>query len=518
VRAIAPGLTRCPTIVHALAAAVSQSPYATALICEDRQLTYAQLGRAVAGLARRLVELGVRGQRVATLLPNSIEAVVTALAVLAARAQLAPLNPFFKAPELAAALDEAEPCLVVAAGAGSATLLELGATRRLPRMLAADGADFNLSAWLADESLDLSGLALPEPDELGLLIFTGGTTGTPKGVEHTHAALATSLLQHCTLWPVAFGIDRFLSVAPLFHVWGLVYATFVPIYARGTLVLVPRYDPERVLSAIEQHRISVFGGGPAPIYMGLVNSPAYRSTDFSSLRYCLSGGSPCPLELHEAWQSHVGCPLLEGWGMSEAAPLCLNNARGPRKARSVGQAVPLTQVSVVDLDTGRIELAPHRPGEVRVRGPQQMKGYRNRPEETQAVLRDGWLYTGDIGYLDEEGFLFLVDRKKDLVIVGGYNDYPRTVDEVLFGHPCVAEAATVGRPDEKLGEVLVAFIVRKPGTNLDEAELSAFCASQMVKYRRPAEVFFLDALPRTGARKIDKQALRALAAASSVAR
>jgi long-chain acyl-CoA synthetase len=514
VRAIAPGLPRCPTIVHALAAAVAQAPYATALVCEGRQLTYAELGRAVAGLARRFESLGVRGQRVAMLLPNSIEAVVTALAVLAARAQLAPLNPFFKAPELEPALAEVEPHVIVHGDASSASLRELGARRPLPRSLVFGSDGVDLAAWLADESLDLSALELPDPDELGLSIFTGGTTGTPKCVEHRHRGLALSLLQHCTLWPVAFGDERFLSVAPLFHIWGLVYATFVPIYARGTLVLVPRYDPERVLAAIEQQRISVFAGGPAPIYMGLVSSPSYRSTSFASLRYCLSGGSPCPLELHESWQRQTGCALLEGWGMSEAAPLCLNSARGPRKPRSVGQAVPLTEVSVVDLDTGQVELPPHQPGEVRVRGPQQMIGYKNRPDETQAVVRDGWLYTGDIGYLDEEGYLFLVDRKKDIVIVGGYNVYPRQVDEVLFEHPSIAEAATVGRPDAKLGEVLVAFVVLAPDAALSESELFAFCATRLVKYKRPVAVFFVDALPRTNARKIDKQALKQRAASS----
>jgi long-chain acyl-CoA synthetase len=493
---------------------VSQAPYAPALIVDDRQLSYAELGRAVAGLARRLEALGVRRRRVATLLPNSIEAVVSALAVLAVGAQLAPINPFFKAPELEVALGEAEPALLIASSASSTAVSELAARRELPHMLLVE-RELDLAAWLADESADPAALELPHPDDLALLIFTGGTTGTPKGVEHDHRGLALSLLQHCTVWPIKFGGERFLSAAPLFHVWGLVYATFVPIYARATLVLVPRYDPERILSALDQHRISVFSGGPAPIYMGLVGSPAYASTSFSSLKYCLSGGSPCPPELHEAWLRRTGCPLLEGWGMSEAAPLCLNSPRGPRKPRSVGRAVPLTEVTVVDLDTGLIELAPGQAGEVRVRGPQQMRGYRNHPEETRAVLRDGWLYTGDIGYLDDDGDLFLVDRKKDLVIVGGYNVYPRQVDDVLFEHPAVAEAACVGRADAKLGEALVAFVVRKPNTVLSEPELLEFCAARMVKYKRPVRVLFLDALPRTAARKIDKRTLRGLAASNA---
>ena len=368
-----------------------------------------------------------------------------------------------------------------------------------------------LDAWLAAPAEpDLE--AGPEADACALLIFTGGTTGEPKAVEHTHRSLMISVLQHCSVWPVAPGAERFLSVAPLFHIWGLSYATLVPLYAQGTLVIVPRYQPEELLRVLEREHISVFGGGPAPIYMGLLQSPAFAGTDFSSLRYCLSGGAPCPEELHRAWERGTGCPLLEGWGMSEAAPLCLNRPNAPRKLLSVGRPVPDTEVQVVDLETGLRVLPSGEAGEVRVRGPQRMLGYRGRPDATREVLRDGWLYTGDIGYLDAEGYLFLVDRKKDMIIVGGYNVYPRQVDEVLFKHPKIAEAASVGREDARLGEVLVAFVVLRSGAALSEAEFFDYCRLNLVKYRRPVAVSFVDALPRTNARKIDKRALRARAA------
>jgi long-chain acyl-CoA synthetase len=242
--------------------------------------------------------------------------------------------------------------------------------------------------------------------------------------------------------------------------------------------------------------------------MGLTQSPSYSTTDFSSLKYCLSGGAPCPEELHRQWESHTGCPLLEGWGMSEGAPLCLNGPNA-RKLLSVGRPVPDTDVEVVDLESGVRVLGVGESGEVRVRGPQLMLGYRGRAAATREVLRDGWLYTGDIGYLDAEGFLFLVDRKKDMVIVGGYNVYPRQIDELLFSHPAIAEAASVGRPDARLGEVLVSFVVREPGASLTEAELLDYCSQSLVKYKRPAAVYFVDALPRTNAKKIDKKALRA---------
>ncbi|HKO18907.1 MAG TPA: AMP-binding protein, partial [Acidobacteriaceae bacterium] len=281
---------------------------------------------------------------------------------------------------------------------------------------------------------------------------------------------------------------------------------------QGTLVIVPRYQPEEVLRVLERERISVFGGGPAPIYMGLLQSPSFARTDFSSLRYCLSGGAPCPEELHRAWLQGTGCPLLEGWGMSEAAPLCLNRPDALRKLLSVGRPVPDTEVEVVDLETGTHLLPRGEAGEVRVRGPQLMRGYHGRPEATREVLRDGWLYTGDIGHLDADGDLFLVDRKKDMIIVGGYNVYPRQIDEVLFKHPAIAEAASVGRSDARLGEVLVAFVVLRPGATLSEADFFEYCRANLVKYRRPVAVSFLEALPRTNARKIDKRALRERAA------
>jgi long-chain acyl-CoA synthetase len=380
---------------------------------------------------------------------------------------------------------------------------------------AADAGALELDAWLGPGAPAPSAMPLPEAGEPALLIFTGGTTGEPKAVEHSHDSLMVSVLLHCSVWPVLSGQERFLSVAPIFHIWGLAYATLVPLYARGALVIVPRYQPEEVLRALEQEQVTVFGGGPAPIYMGLTQSEAFSSTNFSRLKYCLSGGSPCPEELHRLWQSGTGCALLEGWGMSEAAPLCLNRPTGTRKLLSVGRAVPDTEVQIVDLETGLNVLGMGEAGEVRVRGPQLMLGYRVRPEATREAVRDGWLYTGDIGYLDADAYLFLVDRKKDMIIVGGYNVYPRQVDEVLFGHPSIAEAASVGRADARLGEALVAFVVLRRGQALSEADFFEYCRANLVKYRRPVAVTFVDALPRTNARKIDKKALRAIAAGGS---
>ncbi|HEY8519629.1 MAG TPA: AMP-binding protein [Gammaproteobacteria bacterium] len=498
-----------PTLVHMFRAAVEQRPDVTAIVFDERRIDYRAFGRAVTGLAARLRASGVgRGTRAIVMMPNSIEDDVAIMAVMATCAQVATVNPFLTLPELEKVLKDVDASFLIAdptvADKARAVAEKFGIRETL--VLGAGGV--TLDEWIQDPSLDRFTEPLPEPDDLALLIFTGGSTGVPKGVDHTHRGLMYGVLQHVSVWPGRFGEERILTVAPMFHIWGLAYTAWVPIYMQSTLVIVPRYEPDKVVRALGEHKITIFGGGPAPIYMGLLSSPLFDQTDYSSLKYCLSGGAPVPEDLHREWLERTGCPLLEGWGMTEGAPFCLNLHDGQRKLLSVGNPVPETQVEVVDVETGTRVLPVGQPGEVRVKGPQLMVRYRNQPEETARALRDGWMYTGDIGYVDEDGFLFLVDRKKDMVIVGGYNVYPREVDEVLFNHPKIREAATVGKPDPRLGEVLVAFVVLDQGQTMDEEEFFAYCKQQMVKYKRPVEVYFVDSLPKTGTNKINRRALR----------
>lgn len=507
-RPVDPGLPRYESLVHMLYAAVAAVPSQTAIIYEQRRIDYREFGRAVTGLGRLLADAGVAGGRVILMMPNSIEMDAALLAVMSAGAQVAPVNPFLRPGEMGKLLAGTDPAMIIAdpafAEQARTVALELGTSVRV----FGEGGDLRIDTWTTDASLDTPPSGMPSADDLALLIFTGGSTGIPKGVDHTHRGLMWSLLQHCSVWPLDVGAERFLNVAPMFHIWGLAYATWVPIFSQGTLVMLPKYDPDKVVRALSEHRITVFAGGPAPIYMGLLGSPEFPDADLSALKYCPSGGAPCPTDLHRAWLEHTGCPLLEGWGMSEGAPFCLNPKQGERRLMSVGRPVPETRIQVVDVDSGSRILARGEPGEVRVHGPQLMRGYRNNPKETAQTLRDGWLYTGDIGYLDDDGFLFLVDRKKDMVIVGGYNVYPREVDEVLFDHPDIREAATVGKPHARLGEVLVAFVVLQPDREMSEEAFFAYCKESMVKYKRPVEVRFVEALPRTGTNKINRRALR----------
>jgi len=502
-----PGLPHYDSLVHMFRATVEAEPDTTAVICEERRISYAEFGRAVEGLTNELREHGVDGGRVIVMMPNSIEMDVALMAVMAAGAQVAPVNPFFKPAELTKVLASVDAAMIICDEGSREKAEEIVPALGIGHTLTLGAGGIGLDRWTDDETLDTASVTMPGADDPALLIFTGGSTGIPKAVSHTHRALIWSLLQHVSVWPLDFGEERFLNVAPMFHIWGLAYATWVPIYAQSTLIMVPKYVPDKVVQGLSDLRVTVFAGGPAPIYMGLLTSPLFDSADLSSLKYCLSGGAPCPEDLHREWLARTGTPLLEGWGMSEGAPFCLNRA-DERRLLSVGNPVPETSIEVVDLDAGNEVLSVGEAGEVRVRGPQLMQGYRNNPEETARTLRDGWLYTGDIGYVDDDGFLFLVDRKKDMVLVGGYNVYPREIDEVLFNHPKIREAAAVGKRDERLGEVVVAFVMLDQGEAMTEQEFFTYCKDNMVKYKRPVEVFFVDSLPKTGTNKINRRALR----------
>jgi long-chain acyl-CoA synthetase len=430
------------------------------------------------------------------------------MAVMAAGAQVAPINPFFKAAELAKVIPVVDTQVIICDASTRDKAEAVAREYGIEHVITLGPGGQAIDAWIADSSLEFAPGQMPKASDLALLIFTGGSTGIPKGVDHTHSGLVWSLYQHASVWPLDFGKEVFLNVAPMFHIWGFGYSTLIPIYAQSTLVMVPRYDPDKVVTGLSEHRVTVFAGGPAPIYMGLLTSPLFDDADLSSLKYCCSGGAPCPEDLHREWLERTGRRLSEGWGMTEGAPFCINAAHIEPKLLSVGVPVPETEVEIVDLEEGTKVLERGESGEVRVRGPQMMLGYRNNPEETARTLRDGWVYSGDIGFIDDEGYVSLVDRKKDMILVGGYNVYPRDVDEMLFNHPKIREAAVVGKRDNRLGEVVAAFVVLDKGQTMDEEEFFTYCGESMVKYKRPVEVHFVDALPKTGTNKISRLELR----------
>ncbi|MEQ8482006.1 MAG: AMP-binding protein [Hoeflea sp.] len=500
-----------PSVVHMLSEAAATHPDKEALVCENERLNYGQYAAAVAELADELEGLGVHGDRIAIIMPNSADFAIALFAGLAAGAQTSALNPLYTEHELKEILSDCRPAAIIAAsdvmdkvaaaidGLGLAQPMAVGpGARRLTDPKAtrvADGA---------------SRLALPDPESLGILQYTGGTTGNPKGVDITHRSTAINVSQRQALVPIT-GNDRILVMTPLYHVYASSMGLFASVYAGATLVILPKYTPEAALRAIHRERITFFAGSPT-IYHGLLASSRMQETDFSQLSLCFSGASALPAETLAEWERRTGSVICEGFGQTETGPVIAANPRdGIRKAGSVGQILPRTEVQIVDAKEGNNVLSPGEIGEIRARGPQMMCGYRNRREETAETLRDGWVYTGDIGFIDNEGYLNIRDRKKDMVIVSGFNVYPREIEEALFGLSGVVEAAVFGVPHQRKGEALHAHVVA-PGLTVEK--ITTHLCERLTRYKLPSHVEIVDMLPKTTIGKVDKVVLRKAALAA----
>jgi long-chain acyl-CoA synthetase len=496
------------TVVHMLVAAAERTPQSTALREGGRDLTYQQYLRCVGGFAAELVTLGARGGRVALVCGNSIDLAIAMFAVHAAGAQAVPLNPLYTARELRGILGDAAPSAILYDTAVAETVAPLAAELGIEHGIELGPGGRRLDEWAGDRTATLP-TPLPRRDTLATLQYTGGTTGVPKGVNISHGQMSVNVSQREAMLPTRPDAERVLCVMPLFHVFAVSMCLHLAAYCRGLLAILPAYRPEAVLDAIERERITLLPAGPT-VFIGLMGFAGFESRDFSSLRVAYSGSAPLPAETLRRWQAITRCPILEGYGQSEAGPVLTYVPEGGRIVPgSVGLPLPLTEVQIVDVETGTRILEPGETGEIRARGPQIMSGYRNRPEETAAALHDGWLYTGDIGEFDRDGYLFIRDRKKDMVITGGYNVYPREIDEVLYAHPAVAEAAAFGMPDAYRGEVIRARVVLKPGAKASADELLEHCRANLAKYKLPAAIDLVDVLPKTTVGKIDKKTLRA---------
>jgi len=380
-----PALPDYPTIIHGLAETAARVPDRTAIIAGDRSITFAQYYRAVAGYAAMLVERGVAGGRVALLMGNCIEIAVASLAAMAAGAQAAPMNAMFPPPALVPLLKDVDPTVVV----GDAMTAEMarGVAREagVPHFDAFAPDALSIDAWTDDASLTLPE-PMPSAEDRSLLFFTGGTTGMPKAADHIHANEMAYARAANTVWPLRRDEDVVLMVAPNFHIWGYCYSVVTPVYLGATVDFLPAYQPDVVLNRFEENKVTVFAGGPAALYVGLLANENFAKTDFSNLRLCLAGGSPCPETMLARWEAATGCAILEGWGMSEGSPINLNPLHGVRKPGSVGLMLPRTEIDIVDLETGSEVLPQGERGEIRVRGPQFITGYRNRPEENKGEL------------------------------------------------------------------------------------------------------------------------------------
>jgi long-chain acyl-CoA synthetase len=432
--------------------------------------------------------------------------VVAALGAMAAGSQVVLLNPFYTERELEPILADAEAAQIVCstqfADLNAGVLKRVGYGTKIL-------SDEPFESFVKRSRVAISNpLLMPAAEALAVLQYTGGTTGRSKGVNLTHGATAVNIVQCEELLPTRFMSERFLCMTPLFHAYAKATSFFPAIYSAGTLVVLRRYEAGLALETIAKERITLFGGAPT-IYNGLIAHANFELTDYTSLVGALSGAAPLSLATLYTWERVTGVPIAEGYGLTEAtAVLCFNPLRGIRKPGSVGLPLPQTEVQIVDKDDGKIVLGVNAVGEIRARGPQLMQGYRNRPDATAELVRDGWLYSGDIGEIDEDGYVFIRDRKKDMAIVGGYNVFPREVDEVLSSHPDVIEAVSAGVPDFYRGELVQACVKLRQGSECVETDLIEFCSGNLAHYKVPERIYFVDEIAKTAAGKIDRRSTR----------
>ncbi|MER6356332.1 long-chain fatty acid--CoA ligase [Streptomyces sp. NPDC001634] len=464
--------------------------------------TYAELDERSARAAALLRAEGVRpGDRVALMLPNVPEFVVLYYGVLRAGAIVVPMNPLLKTRETEYHLNDSGAVLLFewhqAPGEGAQ-----GAAAAGVRHIAVEPSVF---AELLAGHEPLSGVTETAGEDVAVLLYTSGTTGRPKGAALTHAGLRHNTDVNATLIQRMTSEDVVVGCLPLFHIFGQICTMSVAVRSGASLVLIPRFDPGTVLDAIARERATVFEGVPT-MYAALLQHPA--EADVSTLRMCISGGASLPVEVLHGFERRFGCMVLEGFGMSETSPVVsFNHPDRPRKAGSVG--TPIQDVEVRLLDEKGQDVAFGEIGELAVRGPNVMKGYWNRPEETAATIPDGWLRTGDLARQDEDGYLYIVDRKKDMIIRGGYNVYPREIEEVLHEHPAVALAAVVGVSHQELGEEIAAAVVLRPGAQAAPEELQQYVKDRVAAYKYPRAVWLVDKLPTGPSGKILKREISA---------
>jgi len=457
----------------------------------DGELTHAEVARRVEAAAEQFAAAGVgRGDVVAVMLPNRVELLLGLMAAWRLGAAATPVNPVFTPNEAGYQITD------------SGAKLLLGA--------ADPGADYGVPVLAVDELSASPFGTLPVPDtrldDLALLIYTSGSTGRPKGVMLDHAnlvAMATSIGEVLKLSPD----DNCLLVLPLFHVNAILVSGLAPIMAGAQVTILPRFAPDTFLAAVSRYRATYFSAVPA-IYARLAELPAGQLGDTSSVRFAVCGAAPVPVELLERSESRFGFPIIEGYGLTEGTcASAINPLDGPRKPGTVGVALPGQQVAAMRAD-GSFAAAGER-GEVVVKGPNVMRGYLGRPEATAETVVDSWLHTGDVGILDEDGYLMIVDRIKDMIIRGGENIYPKEIESVLARHGAVLEAAVIGVPHEIYGEVPVAYVVTYPDARVTADELLAHCRGQLTKVKIPTAVRIVPALPKNAVGKTDKPALRA---------
>jgi len=523
-------------------------PYAkqTALDFFGFTLTYTELWREIEQFTRVLHSLGLaKGDRVALFLPNCPHFVVTYFAALRLGAVIVPTNPLYSEKELEFQLKDSGAETVVTIDLLYPKVYKVQPSVGLKRIIVGKIQDYlpplkkfiyPIIAQKGTENVPLEekngvmfyqklakskapDCALPRVtgEDLAILQYTGGTTGIAKGAMLTHKNIVINniMIQH---WYTGLrpGREIFIAVLPFFHTYGMATALNLPLSAGATIVMFPKFVAKDILKAIDSHKATVLPGIPT-IYSVLGNFRDIAKYNVSTIRFCISGAAPLPGPVLKDFERLTGGIIIEGYGLSEASPVThCNPLSGKRKDGSIGLPVPGTDCKIVDMETGQ-DVPQGSSGELCIRGPQVMQGYWNRPEETAATLRDGWLFTGDIAQMDDEGYFFIVERKKDMIISEGFNIYPREIEEFLLTHPKVADASVIGMPDKLRGERVYAFVVLKEGAQATPDEIAKFCKEELVRYKVPRKIIFRDSIPRNLAGKNLRRILREEAAGLAAA-
>lgn len=525
-------------LTHFLEQAVKDFPNHNALYFMGRRISYSELLHMSYQFAHALIDRGVKkGDRVAIMLPNCPQAVIAFYGALFAGAIVVQTNPLYTERELVHQMEDSGAETIVTIDLLYNRVMAVKPNTSLKHVIVTSVSDYlplikkllypfvqrkqspvpeisytngvESFVKLVKESANTRVQAELDPDQdLALLQYTGGTTGIAKGVMLTHKNLVANATQ-CTaiLYKLKRGQEKILGALPFFHVYGMTTILSLGVLFAAETILIPRFDVKQILDAIHKEKPTLFPGAPT-MYIALINHPDLKKYDLSSIEACISGSAPLPLEVQQRFEELTGGKLVEGYGLTESSPVThANPIWGHRINGSIGLPWPDTDAKIIDPGSGE-ELPQGQVGELAVKGPQVMLGYWNRPEETAATLKDGWLLTGDMAYMDEQGYFYIVDRKKDMIIAGGYNIYPREVEEVLFEHPAIQEAAVVGVPDPYRGETVKAFIVKKKDQEITAEELNQFCRKRLAAYKVPRLYEFRDDLPKTMVGKVLRRHLQ----------
>ena len=515
---------------------VRQFPERPCIDFLGHKMTYRNIDQLAGKVAKGLQMLGMRkGSKVGLFLPNCPYSIACFFGVLRAGGTVVNYNPLYAPREIEHQVEDSETDIIITLGL-EALLPKVAALigkTRLKAVIVADMAAAlpfpknwlfpivkrrdlakppNDPAFVGFDQLitndgDYDAVDLDPEHDIAVLQYTGGTTGRPKGAIHTHASLAINADQLMDWAPdLEPGAERILGVLPLFHVFAVSTVLSLGVRIGAELILLPRFDLDQVLDTIDKKRPTCLPGVPT-MYNAISSHKTIDRFDLTSIKLCLSGGAPLPLEVKNSFEERAGCTLVEGYGLTEAPVTHCNPITGLKKTGSFGVPMPGTSIEILSLEDRKTVLPPGERGEICLSGPQVMQGYWNRDDETKAAIQNGRLHTGDIGYLDEDGYGFLVDRLKEMIICSGYNVYPRMVEEVLYEHPAIAEAAVCGVPDDYRGETVKAYIVCHDGKVLSEADLLAFLEDKLSKIEVPKRFEFREALPKSAVGKILKKEL-----------